>query len=174
MWQSAKRKSANLHDKSANTQISLFVRRKRIYFKSAKILGPQIHKLKIGKSQKRLGSQIRKVPNLRNLRKSNKLFRSANLQICLFQNIRLWHWNVGWIEKEAANMYEQVCALHKGSRNKHRWQTERGLCYRWVVKSGLNGIYSYLPVKITVWPLVKVALLLAYWSDPNLFDKIRF
>jgi hypothetical protein len=34
----------------------------------------QIHNLQIGNSQKRLGSQIRNVPHLRNLRKYNKLY----------------------------------------------------------------------------------------------------
>jgi hypothetical protein len=66
--------------------------------------------------------------------------------------------NVGWIEKEDANMWHVRVCVHKGSRNKHRWQTEKGLYYRWVVKSGLNGIY--LPVHHTVWLLVEVALLL--------------
>jgi hypothetical protein len=42
---------------------------------------PQITKIWARKSQ------IRKVPHLRKVRKSNKIFKSANLQICDLQNL---------------------------------------------------------------------------------------
>jgi hypothetical protein len=81
--------------KSANTQISIFVRRKSNYFrtsgslKSAKNLGSANRKSTNYKSgnHKNIGSQIRNVPHLRNLRKYNKLFRSANVRICNLRNL---------------------------------------------------------------------------------------
>ncbi len=56
-----------------------------------------------------LGSQISKSATFAEFAQSNKLFRSATLLICnlrnLFADRPSLTLNVGWIEKEAANMY---------------------------------------------------------------------
>jgi hypothetical protein len=58
--------------------------------KSAKKLGFANRKFKNNKSanhKRRLGSEIREVPHMRKVRKSKKLFKSANLQISDLQKL---------------------------------------------------------------------------------------
>jgi len=62
--------------------------------KKAWVRKSQIHKLQTGKSQKRkrLGPQIANAqsPTFAEVRKSNKLFQSANLRICVFAELTVF------------------------------------------------------------------------------------
>ncbi len=119
--------------KSANMQISIFVRRKSIYFRTCGSF----------KSAKNFESANRKSTNYISANhKKDWVRNSVNCQICGIcanltnylglqiydlRNLFAEHWNVGWIEKEAANMWHVRVCVHKRSPNKHRWQTERGI-----------------------------------------------
>ncbi len=90
LYKSENRKSANFHEKSENCKEEkyVFADLRNIWgnFKSKKSLGPHIAFSQFTYLQitKKVGLQIEntKVPHLRKVRKSNKLFKSGNLRIC--------------------------------------------------------------------------------------------